>query len=96
MNDSKVEFPADSESARFAEMARNYYRDQPGSTATRLKKEGFIQGVWIGKLQMLQEHMGQPVTERCELDGLDATALEQRFSILWSEYNAQRRPAAAP
>jgi hypothetical protein len=48
--------------------------------------EGLVEGIWIGKLQVLELHMGLPATEAAELWNLDAAALEARFSALQRKY----------
>ena len=50
------------------------------------RQEGEMHGLWVGKLQVLQELMGLPVSDRADLSDLTATDLEQRFCQLQKDY----------
>ncbi len=43
------------------------------------KAEGMVWGIWKGKLEMLEKHMGEPPTPEETLDALTVEELEQRF-----------------
>ncbi|MFN0075701.1 MAG: Rpn family recombination-promoting nuclease/putative transposase [Prosthecobacter sp.] len=51
--------------------------------------EGEMVGLWLGKVQVLQELMGLPVTPREELADLAVAELESRFQELQRRYESQ-------
>ncbi|MEY3896749.1 MAG: hypothetical protein RLZZ214_2269 [Verrucomicrobiota bacterium] len=67
------------------------------SVAEKLKAEGRMEGIsqgiskglWVGKIQSLQEFLGQPVTCCEELEILESAELESRHAELHREYEAR-------
>lgn len=57
------------------------------STAMKLIAQGEARGIWIGKLQNLQEMMNLPVTDKEDLQDHDVAALKSLFHALQREYN---------
>ncbi|MDZ4289452.1 MAG: Rpn family recombination-promoting nuclease/putative transposase [Prosthecobacter sp.] len=53
------------------------------------KAEGQARGVWLGKLQVLQELMALPVTSSEEVTTLEIEELKQRYQGLQLQYEAQ-------
>ncbi|MFN0075702.1 MAG: hypothetical protein ACKVY0_04425 [Prosthecobacter sp.] len=51
--------------------------------------EGYPIGLWMGRLQAVQELMSLPVTPESELADMTAAELEQRFLALQRRYESQ-------
>ncbi len=58
------------------------------------RQEGQARGLWVGKLQLLQELMGLPVSSQGELDALSLEDLRATFSELEQAYGRQFKGAA--
>jgi hypothetical protein len=47
--------------------------------------QGFPQGLWMGKIQALEEFLGQAVSPREELEAFEIAELERRHASLLRE-----------
>ena len=54
-------------------------------------QKGRQEGVWMGRLQTLQEIMGLPVDSDAELSDLSADELRRRFEALQAQYNLRHK-----
>ncbi len=59
------------------------------SLAQQYRQEGRQEGIWIGKIQVLQELMGDRISEKAALGTLTELELEEQFRCLQIRYNAQ-------
>ncbi len=59
------------------------------SGAEKLIAQGFSRGLWLGKIQLLHDFLGQVASPREELETVDIAALERRHSSLQREYEAR-------
>ncbi len=53
--------------------------------------EGYQEGVWMGRLQTLQEIMGLPVDSDAALADLPVEELRRRFEALQAQYNLRHK-----
>jgi len=52
------------------------------------KAEGESKGIWIGRIQLIQEFLGTQSPEQADLSALSVAELESLFQELQSRYNA--------
>lgn len=59
------------------------------SVAEKLIAQGLSRGLWVGKIQSLQDFLGYAVSSREELETLEIAELESRHASLHREYEAR-------
>ena len=55
----------------------------------RGKAEGKAEGIWIGRIQTLEEMLGKPLTVKSELEQMTLGQLEECYQILQKDYDAR-------
>ncbi len=59
------------------------------SVAEKLKAEGRVEGLWIGKIQSLEEFLGKKQTTRATLEAMPVPELKALHQTLRNEYEVR-------
>ena len=71
---------------RILEISNPQTRANAMSLAQQYRQEGRQEGVWIGKIQVLQELIGEVVSDKSKLSSLSEIELEEQFKELQLRY----------